>query len=88
MDWGDVQSPDNPMKAFFSLPQVLGHEVVADVAELGPEAEGLEVGDRVVLNPWLSCAPRGVDPDLPRVRGRRPSLCWSFASRAHRTGHP
>src|SRR5207244_10209323 len=28
MDWGDVQSPDNPMKGFFSLPQVLGHEVV------------------------------------------------------------
>ena len=47
MDWGDVRSPDNPMKGFFSLPQVLGHEVVADVVALGPEAEGLEVGDRV-----------------------------------------
>src|SRR3712207_1151145 len=31
MDWGDVRSADNPMKGFFSLPQVLGHEVVADV---------------------------------------------------------
>ena len=59
------------MKGFFSLPQVLGHEVVADVVALGPEAEGLEVGDRVVLNPWLSCAPRGVAPDVRGVRARR-----------------
>lgn len=58
-DWGEVQLPDNPMKAFFSLPQVMGHEVVAEVVSLGPEAEGLDVGDRVVLNPWLSCGPRG-----------------------------
>ena len=36
MDWGEVRSPDNPMKGFFSLPQVLGHEVVADVVALGP----------------------------------------------------
>jgi len=65
MDWGDVQTPDNPMKAFFSLPQVLGHEVVADVTAPGPEAEGLEVGDRVVLNPWPPCAPRGAGPVSP-----------------------
>jgi threonine dehydrogenase-like Zn-dependent dehydrogenase len=79
MDWGEVQSPDNPMKAFFSLPQVLGHEVVADVTALGPEAEGLEVGDRVVLNPWLSCGPRGVHPPCPACEVGDLSLCWSFA---------
>ena len=79
MDWGEaVASPDNPMKGFFSLPQVLGHEVVADVVALGPEAEGLAVGDRVVLNPWLSCAPRGVDPICPACRAGDLSLCWSF----------
>jgi threonine dehydrogenase-like Zn-dependent dehydrogenase len=78
MDWGEVGSPDNPMKAFFSLPQVLGHEVVADVVALGPEAEGLEIGDRVVLNPWLSCAPRGVTPICPACEHGDFSLCWSF----------
>jgi threonine dehydrogenase-like Zn-dependent dehydrogenase len=80
MDWGEVASPDNPMKAFFSLPQVLGHEVVADVVALGPEAEGLEVGDRVVLNPWLSCGPRGVSPICPACERGDYSLCWSFAT--------
>jgi threonine dehydrogenase-like Zn-dependent dehydrogenase len=79
MDWGEVGSPDNPMKAFFSLPQVLGHEVVADVVALGPEAEGLGVGDRVVLNPWLSCAPRGVSPICPACERGDLSLCASFA---------
>jgi threonine dehydrogenase-like Zn-dependent dehydrogenase len=78
MDWVNVGSPDNPMKGFFSLPQVLGHEVVADVVALGPEAEGLDVGDRVVLNPWLSCGPRGVDPICPACERGDYSLCWNF----------
>ena len=78
-DWGEVQSPDNPMKAWFSLPQVLGHEVVADVVALGPEAQDLDVGDRVVLNPWLSCAPRGVSPVCPACERGDLSLCWSYA---------
>jgi threonine dehydrogenase-like Zn-dependent dehydrogenase len=78
MDWGEVRTPDNPMKAFFSLPQVLGHEVVADVVALGPESVGLDVGDRVVLNPWLSCAPRGVSPVCPACERGDFSLCWSF----------
>jgi threonine dehydrogenase-like Zn-dependent dehydrogenase len=78
MDWGEVRTADNPMKAFFSLPQVLGHEVVADVVALGPESEGLDVGDRVVLNPWLSCAPRGVSPVCEACERGDYSLCHSF----------
>jgi threonine dehydrogenase-like Zn-dependent dehydrogenase len=78
MDWGEVRSADNPMKGFFSLPQVLGHEVVADIVAVGPEAEGLEVGDRVVLNPWLSCGPRGVTPLCPACEVGDYSLCYSF----------
>lgn len=69
---------DNPMKNFVSFPHVMGHEVVADVVELGPEAEGLSVGDRVVLNPWLTCGPRGVDPHCPACRAGDLSQCWSF----------
>src|SRR5882757_9002357 len=80
MDWGEVRSPDNPMKGFFSLPQVLGHEVVADVVALGPAAEGLDVGDRVVLNPWLSCRPRGVSPVCAACERGDYSLCAHFAT--------
>jgi D-arabinose 1-dehydrogenase-like Zn-dependent alcohol dehydrogenase len=77
MDWGDM-SADNPMVDFTSFPHVLGHEVVAEVSALGPEVEGLEIGQRVVLNPWLSCAPRGVTPLCPACKAGDLSLCWSF----------
>ncbi len=74
-DEGDI---DNPMSAFSSIPHVPGHEVVAEVVALGPEAEGVEVGQRVVLNPWLTCGPRGIDPPCPACRAGDLSLCWSF----------
>jgi threonine dehydrogenase-like Zn-dependent dehydrogenase len=68
---------DSPMTAFISFPQVLGHEVVATVADAGPEA-GVEVGQRVVLNPWLSCEVRGIDPPCPACQAGDLSLCWRF----------
>lgn len=69
---------DSAMSGLCSFPQVMGHEVVARVTELGPEADGFDVGDRVVLNPWLSCAPRGISPLCPACEDGDYSLCWSF----------
>ena len=69
---------DNPMKNFVSFPHVMGHEVVADVVEVGPDTDGLEVGDRVVLNPWLTCGPRGVEDFCPACVAGDLSQCWSF----------
>ena len=69
---------DSALSALCSFPQVLGHEVVADVVALGAEAEGVEVGQRVVLNPWLTCAPRGVSPLCPACAAGDLNLCWSF----------
>jgi threonine dehydrogenase-like Zn-dependent dehydrogenase len=79
LDFGESDM-DNAMSGFCSFPQVMGHEVVADVVELGPEARGLEVGQRVVLNPWLSCGPRGIEPPCPSCQAGDYSLCWSFTS--------
>src|SRR5271169_3289702 len=58
MDFGEGFG-DSALNGLFSFPTVPGHEVVAEVVELGPGARGLDVGQRVVLNPWLSCGPRG-----------------------------
>jgi threonine dehydrogenase-like Zn-dependent dehydrogenase len=77
LDFGEGDT-DNAMAAFCSFPQVMGHEVVADVVELGPKAVGLEVGQRVVLNPWLSCGPRRIEPPCPACESGDYSLCWSF----------
>ncbi len=79
MDWGSSGGEnDNPMMPFTSFPQVMGHEVVAEVVELGPEATGFEVGQRVSFTPWLTCAPRGVSPVCPACEAGDYSLCWSF----------
>jgi threonine dehydrogenase-like Zn-dependent dehydrogenase len=81
LDFGEGDS-DNAMSGLCSFPQVMGHEVVADVVEVGPAAKGLEVGQRVVLNPWLSCGPRGISPVCPACEAGDLSLCWSFTDGA------
>jgi threonine dehydrogenase-like Zn-dependent dehydrogenase len=62
---------DNPLTALVSFPHVLGHEVVGRRAD---------TGERVVLNPWLSCAPRGIDPPCEACRVGRYPWCRNFRS--------
>src|SRR4051794_13717319 len=69
---------DSPMTAFISFPQVLGHEVVATVEEVGSNVDGIEAGQRVVLNPWLSCGPRGISPPCPACQIGDWSMCIHF----------
>ena len=79
MDFGESDF-DSAMAPLCSFPQVMGHEVVGDVVSLGPEAQGVEVGQRVVLNPWLSCVPRGISPVCPACEAGDYSLCHSFTT--------
>jgi threonine dehydrogenase-like Zn-dependent dehydrogenase len=72
-------SRDNPMTALISFPQVLGHEVVGIVDRVGPAVKTRRVGERVVLNPWLSCAPRGIDPPCPECQQGQYSICRNFS---------
>ena len=62
---------DNPLTALVSFPHVLGHEVVGRRAD---------TGERVVLNPWLSCGPRGIDPPCEACRVGRYPWCRNFRS--------
>ena len=62
---------DNPLTALVSFPHVLGHEVVGRRAD---------TGQRVVLNPWLSCAPRGIDPPCEPCKAGRYPWCRNFRS--------
>ncbi|MCU1453228.1 MAG: oxidoreductase [Acidimicrobiales bacterium] len=79
LDFGDGDH-DSALSGLCSFPQVMGHEVVAEVVALGPAARGFDVGQRVVLNPWLSCAPRGIAPPCPACEAGDASLCWSFTT--------
>ena len=93
LDYASLVDPANstdmrqhPMKNFVSTPHVMGHEIVAEVVAVGPEAEGLEAGDRVVLNPWLTCVTRGVWPICPACQAGNLSQCRSFGKGAFAPG--
>jgi L-gulonate 5-dehydrogenase len=38
-----------------AYPLVAGHEMAAEVVELGAEAKGLEAGDHIIMNPVIAC---------------------------------
>lgn len=61
------------LSPFSSFPAIMGHEVVAVVEEAGADA-GVARGQRVVLDPVISCAVRGLDP-CPGCRDGAPALC-------------
>lgn len=71
-------SLDNPMTSVISFPQVLGHEVVGRVVRVGRAVPADRIGQRVVLNPWLSCGPRGIDPPCPACAQGDFSICENF----------
>jgi D-arabinose 1-dehydrogenase-like Zn-dependent alcohol dehydrogenase len=37
------------------LPVTLGHENVGEVAAVGPDAKGVKVGERKLIDPWIGC---------------------------------
>ena len=42
-------------QAFFTYPRILGHELAAEVVEADVNEQGIDVGDKVVVMPYLSC---------------------------------
>jgi D-arabinose 1-dehydrogenase-like Zn-dependent alcohol dehydrogenase len=43
------------MTRALNLPRTLGHEIAGTVVAVGPEAQGVQAGDRRVVYPWLGC---------------------------------
>ncbi len=52
-DLGDGKKSD--LSKIHSLPHTLGHEVVGVVEALGARATGVDVGESVVVYPWIGC---------------------------------
>jgi threonine dehydrogenase-like Zn-dependent dehydrogenase len=69
---------DNPMTALISFPQVLGHEVVGTIERVGPAVTDRRPGERVVLNPWLSCQARGITPPCAACAVGNFARCYNF----------
>ena len=52
-----------------TLPRAIGHEILGRVAKLGPEADGVSVGDRRIVYPWIGCG------QCRRCRAGEDNLC-------------
>ena len=67
--------PASFLPALTAFPYGLGHECVALVEEVGHAVKEWKPGDRVVVEPSLSCAPREIDPPCPRCAAGEFTLC-------------
>ncbi|MFX1378432.1 MAG: zinc-binding dehydrogenase [Promethearchaeota archaeon] len=68
---------DNPITALLSWPQTLGHEAVGIINKAG-KSSNLKLGDRVALNPWISCEPREIKPLCSACEEGNTYLCRNF----------
>jgi threonine dehydrogenase-like Zn-dependent dehydrogenase len=62
------------LSPFASFPAVLGHEIVGVVGEVGDGVTRVQAGQRVVVDPLISCAMRGL-PACPWCADGLPGLC-------------
>lgn len=78
-DLNTIRLVDSPaLSAFVSFPFTLGHENVGTLAEVGADVEGFQPGERVLVEPTLACAVRGVEPPCEACRRGETSLCRHF----------
>ncbi|EIJ80252.1 hypothetical protein PB1_07822 [Bacillus methanolicus PB1] len=67
---------DSPATSpFVSFPFTIGHEIVGEIAETGSQVTNLQPGDRVVIDPILSCISRGIENPCPACLEGNFSLC-------------
>jgi L-iditol 2-dehydrogenase len=76
------------LEPFISLPAVLGHEVLARVVEVGA-ATSVKVGDRVVVDPSISCGVRGraAGEQCPSCAAGMPTTCTRSGDAGGPTGN-
>jgi threonine dehydrogenase-like Zn-dependent dehydrogenase len=65
------------LEPYASFPAVLGHEVLAEVAE-APAGSSFRPGDRVVVEPVLPCEVRGITPPCRFCARGQYNLCENF----------
>ncbi|CAH8244431.1 alcohol dehydrogenase catalytic domain-containing protein [Paenibacillus melissococcoides] len=72
---------DSPATSpFASFPFTIGHEVVGVIDEVGQKVSGIQRGERVIVDPILSCMARGFHEACPACRRGDLSLCERMAS--------
>ncbi len=71
-----IHLQDSPSTSpFASFPFTIGHEAVGKISEVGARVSGLQIGDRVVVDPVLSCMARGLPRPCEACRRGDYSIC-------------
>ncbi len=79
-DVGMIRLKESPaLSPFGSERFTIGHENVGTLVEVGEQVEGFSVGERVVADPVLACAPRGIDPPCKACQEGQFSRCENIA---------
>lgn len=68
------------LEPFNTFPAVLGHEILARVSGVGEAVDRVRVGQRVNVEPTLSCTVRGHDEPCAACRDGRTTLCHRSAA--------
>ncbi len=69
-DLGVITAHDSfTLEPYSAYPFTFGHEVVATVVGAGPAVTRWSEGDRVIVNPMLSCRQKGLEPCPACARG-------------------
>jgi threonine dehydrogenase-like Zn-dependent dehydrogenase len=58
---------------------VIGHEIVGEIVETGGNVKRFQTGDKVTINPGLTCEVRGIDRLCGPCSAGRSSNCENFA---------
>lgn len=67
---------DSPATSpFVSFPFTIGHEIVGEIETVGENVTGFQPGDRVAIDPILSCSVRGIEPACSACQKGNYSLC-------------
>ncbi len=77
---GQTQPPDSILRAFGSMPMILGHENLAVVDDVGPAVDRGWLGRRVCVEPTLCCVVRGIDPPCRPCRRGQFGVCENFGA--------
>jgi threonine dehydrogenase-like Zn-dependent dehydrogenase len=77
-------SPD--LSGLASFPAVMGHELLGEVVEAGPAVRRAKLGDRVIVDPFLGCRVRGIDPPCASCARGFPCVCQNVTRGRFRPG--
>jgi L-iditol 2-dehydrogenase len=77
--------PSPTLMTMGSFPFVLGHEITGRITEAGPACPQ-PVGTRVVIDPCIPCAARGIDPPCANCARGWTSSCLQLDSRIVSSG--